>query len=446
MNDHKSRYFWLAKGLFLLFIFFNPTFSQALSCSKLLELITFPKDYILDLSKRISPTIKIFTGTALKQTSPESFEIFEKIKTNPLYTLNSEELTRAQAEGIEPIIEQYRSANIFVKSINQKIAILFKSNPGVAKRKGWKRLYEAWRFLIPVPPKIREWRVKSIYEKVFKNPGYQLNDQELNFLAKFQLEQDIERYRIDSQKFHLQFITIEKIKTVGNYIKYSVALSTAAMALIGVTYISDDESFDEDSQKGMSRYDDKVELIFLSPLPHSSVKVRGIVYNYGIFTIDRLRMEDFRRIAGFGEYLSGSHTRIELNLTEDEKDKLQQLLEADVGKVYPLIIPWNDCISMTNKIIDQTCGLNVPPLADRSQSMSIAYYKLQKLLGNGKVGSIKFASKKGNALIARAQDLTTNVLDTLFFIRHGKSTVLLGPVFDTFIEPKEVKYKDEKEK
>ena len=215
------------------------------------------------------------------------------------------------------------------------------------------------------------------------------------------------------------------------------------LGLIANEYVTKNESFDESNAKGMSKYDEKVELIFLSPLPHVSVRMGGNVYNYGVLDIDRWNLETLNEQIGFGEALSGNHTRVELNLNEEERERLRDYLEEDVGRVYPLFLPFVDCVSQTNKAIEYATGQSPPPIANRSQAMSIAYYKLLKLVGSNRVGDITFAHR-GNAAIEKAKDAAVNVFDSMFFMRYGPALLVSTPLIDRYkgtIDPITLEFK-----
>ena len=210
---------------------------------------------------------------------------------------------------------------------------------------------------------------------------------------------------------------------------WSITVPTVALSLLGEEEISADAS--KYGPEGMSMFDDKVELIFLSPMPHASLRIGGIVYNYGVADVSRYNLETFHKMTGFGSPLSGNHTRIELKLTQDEIERLRDYLEADVGKIYPLVIPFVDCVSQTNKAIKYATGVDVPWVADRSKAMSIAYYKLRKLLGDERIGKIYHASDDRGLIVSKASEAAVNTLDSIFFLKRAGAVFLLAPILDS---------------
>jgi hypothetical protein len=177
--------------------------------------------------------------------------------------------------------------------------------------------------------------------------------------------------------------------------------------------------------------DGKVEIFYLSPLPHASLRVGDTVYNYGVFTTQRLPLDEFKRIVGFGNKLSGNMTRVELKLTETEKKALVAHLESEMDGYYPLVFPFVDCVSQTNRAIERSGALQVPPLISRSQAMSIMYYKLQKFLGNDKVGAITFTSGDGDSAgMAKAIDAGARLADTEYWLTKSLGLLIAQPLID----------------
>jgi hypothetical protein len=171
--------------------------------------------------------------------------------------------------------------------------------------------------------------------------------------------------------------------------------------------------------------------MFISPMPHASIRIGGVVYNYGVFEVSRMTLRQFRESVGFGEAASGAHTRIELKLSPDEVSELREILETDVATMYPLTIPFNDCVSMTNRAVRDAAGIDVPPVLDRSQIGSILYYKFQRLLHPERFGTTTYASPAGPNSSARLQEAAANSLDAMMFLRWGPAVIGIAPILDS---------------
>ncbi len=383
---------------------------------------------VVDAYKRIAATQAVLTGSATDKLSAEAFEIFEKVRRNPNYVPTLEESALLNSEGVKPLYDRYAKSSQFVKNMNHKLGMLDRSMPAT-KRKGWRKILSAWKIIFPFAPDFTQRQVENLFNKLAKDPTYQPTAKESKFLKKWNLADKFEQYRMDLAENQPAYLKLSQARTVGKYLKWGVVVSALTLAVLGEKQVDTEESFDEKSTDGMSKLDDKVELIFFSPMPHASIRIGGLVYNYGVFHVDRYTLEEFRTMVGFGKELSGNHTRVELKLTDEERHKLRDYLENDVGKVYPLYFPYNDCISQSNRAIKEACGIDVPPVADRSQAQTLAYFKLLKFLGSEKVGDIRFASK-GNLAIQKAKDMSVNVVDSMFFLRSAGSMMLVTPVID----------------
>jgi len=384
--------------------------------------------------------LKLVRGAATKKLSDKAYSVFDKIYMNPKYIPTLEEMALLKAEGVDNLFKKYQEAGALVQEWNQKLGVLYRSKPH-PHRKGWQKLKDAWKILIPPGlPNITRNKAESLFKKIIADYQYQLSDDEMQFAKKWNLLDQIENYRGDLKIHAGEYISLSKARDVGGVLKWTIAGSAAAIGLAGNKYIAAKDSFAEDNKDGMSRYDEKVELIYFAPMPHASIRVGGLVYNYGVFDVSRHTLDEFRQMVGFGETFSGSHTRIELKLTDDEKRKLREYLEEDVGKVYPLVFPYNDCVSQCNKAVKNSVGIDVPVVADRSQVASIAYYKLQKFLGSDKIGDIRFAAKNDEVVKEKVKDTAVNILDAAFFMRYAGTMFFVTPIVDSDRSTFEVEY------
>ncbi len=391
--------------------------------------------------QRVANTIKLHKGSLLKDIDPASYAIFEQVRLNPEKHLSDMELTTLRDKGLEGVFTQWRQTGYLIKKLNKEIADLHRSRINKANDKfilkstKWVGkaafpFYRLFQF---------DFRSRAIAKKILADPFYALSEKESAYLVKTKRFKDMERFRADAENgLREKFVRINQLRRVGDTLVWSVTIPGVAMGLVGNKYISSKQSMNENDPDGMSKYDDKVELIFLSPMSHASIRIGGIVYNYGVMNIERWNLEEFGKTVGFGQAASGNHTRIELKLTPEEKEKLRDYLEEDVGKIYPLFPPFVDCVSQTNNAVKYATGIAVPPIANRSQSLTIAYWKLRKFLGSDKTGDIRFASQ-GSPLAGKAADAAVNTLDGLMFMRYGPEMLAVTPVSDQFkltVDPK----------
>lgn len=383
-----------------------------------------------------SPTsgLKLYTGRALRDIPSDALEIFLKASRDTRYVPSAAEIRVLQQRNLMENFEQWKDANQAVQAVNTRLLTLYRSRIQSGDEKFISRvLLTMGKTLFPAYKLLsRQPRSQAIARKILKDPNYRLTRSERNYISRKGLDQDLLRFREDL-KIGLGegFATVEKIKDATHLGLWGVTASVVGMNVLTDEVLTLEESFDENNPDGMSRYDGKVELIYTSPMPHVSIRIGGLVYNYGVMEVQRYNLDSYVQSVGFGASLSGNHIRIELNLSDEEKRKLVDYLEKDVGKAYPLVMPFVDCISQTNKAIEHATGINVPVVMDRSQAMSIAYLNLLKISGDERIGRVMMATND-NPLIARAKESTVNVLDTVMFTRYAPVMIPTTPILDQY--------------
>lgn len=277
--------------------------------------------------------------------------------------------------------------------------------------------------------------VERVYRKVLNDPNYILTEREQRILRALSLEKDIERYRQDSFSLAKVFRFQDRWRSIKRWaLSLAIATSLIAVSTPSMT-ISTQESFSERSPNGMSRYDEKVELIFLHPMPHVALRIGGVVYNFSIGYVDKMSLRKYRESMGFSNELSGSHTRIELEMSASERRRLIMTLNQRVGQAYLLFPPFNDCVSQTNLALHEVCpDYHILPGANRSQALTIAQLRLQNLLGDARIKKITYGDNKEIS----SQKLWTHLAvwaELATFARYTLPVALGGEVFDAYGAP-----------
>lgn len=278
----------------------------------------------------------------------------------------------------------------------------------------------------------KEARARRILEKIVLDPDYGLNAEERSLIEKARLSQDLERFREDARRGLAEpFARFNAIRTVGDRAVWSIGFSAAGSALFGGRSASVEGSIDPDNPKGMSNLDDRVELLFLSPLPNTAIRIGGVVYQYAAPEVKRMSLQQFLRLSGFEADGGPNHTRVELRLSSDERERLRNYLDSDVGDVAPLVFPFMNSVSQVNGVVSLATGVNVPWVADRSKAMTLAYLKLRKLLGDPKIGEITRATEKTeNPALSHALSLGTDTLDSVLFLKNAGILLLVSPLLE----------------
>lgn len=281
-------------------------------------------------------------------------------------------------------------------------------------------------------------RQRRIFESQIANPT-PLSAHDQDFLDRHQLKEDFERLKEYASQNPEQMKKALRDKRILRWVGRALILAAAGAGTFPDQTHSLSDDYDLDNMDpldgkdipGMSRYDEKVELIFTSPIPHVSIRIGGTVFNYGQGEVQMWGLDDYNRV-GFGSALSGSHTRVELKLTKEEAAKLRDRLHKDVGKRYPLIFPFNDCISMTVRALRESTGISVPYGLDRSQSYTIAYFRSLKAGGSVRVGKITYAGTDGSVFMTKTADFGMNLLDGTYFLQSGKTLLWSVPLIEGY--------------
>lgn len=400
--------------------------------------------------KSIRTKTQLATARGTRGLDSTSYEIFDRVYYNPDAPLSTADLSHLHSQGLESQFNQYRQSAKWIKKLNRAGAIYWRSQPGnVHRRPTLNRIAGFWRKLLPDFLNRPKARATKIFEKAAKNKPISSSD--IDFLKKWNLLEDLERFQNDLKIHGKSYYYLSKIRQAGYYLSFGFTASTAA--LVGVPTIlahqvnrktiSIQDSLNEDHPDGMSRYDDKVELIFFTPSHQSSaIRVGGTYFEFtenlenlpkleGL--IGTLQRGVLVKVMEDGRLASNEHTRVELKLSSDERRELRRYLSEHSGRVFAAMPGFNDWVSLANRSISEGAGIDVPPMIDRSQTMTIGYYRIRKFLDptfREKVGEIRFAEKPNKNTKEKVRDRTLDALEPLVFLRLAKELVIIGPSID----------------
>lgn len=358
-----------------------------------------------------------YSGGQLKRIPAEAMNIFEARYQNEKFKLSEEQREYLESNGLYATYEyfensppygipfiipsqfwsMYRAQKFRANPIDPKLKVL-KWAPNILKSLaeiGALALFPpalVARLALSTPAR---WAAEYVYNKILKDPDYVLSEADRKIISGLSLGDDVERYRSDARIFKTTF---EKSNFFRRMKRIALGFLVGA-ALLSVSTptqtISAQSSLDEKSPNGMSRYDNKVELIFLHPLPHVSIRIGGVIYNFSTGTVQKLSLKKYIQNMGFGDLYSGSHTRVELNLTDDERRAWIEALDKREGQAYLLVPPFNDCVSQTNHSLHEVCpDIRIAPLANRSEALTIAQFRAMKFFGSDRVKKIIYADNE----------------------------------------------------
>lgn len=427
------------------------------ACRASVRAIAKVSDLISSVIKPGADIFSWYSGGQLKQIPSKAIEIFIARYRDPTFSLSIEQKAYLTSLGLLQAYEYFDGSPkygipFFIPSQFWSVfrAMAYRSKPISSQRGILNRIpilvFQGMEVaaLVFFPPALilrlvfsgpRTMIGEFLYKKVREDPEYQLGRWERMALNGLSFSQDLERYRSDATHFRESFRR-HSIWRSTMRLALAAAVATAIFAVSSPSNtIFADENNDEKSPFGMSRYDQKVELIFFHPMPHASLRIGGVVYNFSTGFVDKIPLKRFLKKVGFSPSLSGSQTRVELLLTESERLNLILNLNQRVGEGYLLIPPFNDCISQTNLAIHDVCSdYRILPGANRSQALTISQLKIMKLMGVGRVGQITYvdrtdiSNQKYWTLAATWAELAT-------FARYTGFVIVGGEVFDSWGAP-----------
>lgn len=308
-------------------------------------------------------------------------------------------------------------------------------------------------FLFPVPMPISNFRLNQYYRKALEIPeAVRTGANAPALIRNRHLEADVTRYMKDAKIFPKEFKKLNQFHQMRNAALMLLAGGVAlAASTAPYSFISTDESTDEGQENGsdgkeawekdgflgMSRYDDKTELIFTSPFPEQYVRVGGLVYHYGLNQMERFPLSEFKRRLRNGKGEVENHIRVELNLNAEAKEALIEGIESDLKKQYVTFYPYRDGTLMANERLVQAGGLTVPPVINRSQSGTLAYFNLLKRLGDKRIGAMRFATAKGSERTAFALDAAKNFADAALFSSNSEDILFKSWFWDPLTAPRD---------
>lgn len=308
-------------------------------------------------------------------------------------------------------------------------------------------------FLFPVPTPISNYRLNNYYRKALKDPEMVRTGATAPALIRNRhLEADVIRYVQDAKLFPREFKKLNQFHQMRNL---GLMLLAGGVALAASTapyaFTSTDQSTDEGGEKGddgkeawekdgflgMSRYDEKTELIFTTPFPEQYVRIGGLVYHYGLNQMERFTLPEFKKRLRNTKGEIENHIRVELKLSADEKDAFIEAIEKDLEKHYITFYPYRDGTLIANEKLKEAGALNIPPVINRSQSGTIAYLNLLKRLGDNRIGHMQFATSKDSERTAFVLDAVKNFTDAALFSSNAEDILLKGWFWDPLTRPRD---------
>jgi hypothetical protein len=376
--------------------------------------------------------LKIYSLLEISSLDSKSFAIFERVRKNPNAKLTKGEVRYLRGRNLIGLYRQWEDTNSWVKRLNSAYSVWDRSSL-------WPKtnlIGKTADFLLSQIPLLnditrRDARVAKILKKVTKNRSYQLTDRERSYFEKKKLIDDLERYRKDLKNgLGRGFATVSAIRMTGKVAVWSVVISSVALTRIH-QHSSSKESDDPGNKHRMLPGDGRVELIFMSRLPEASIRIGGAVYRYSSPDVQRMSLHQFLELAGFTDNGGPKHTRVELKLSPEDIEKLRTYLDADVGKVYAVGLPYIKNVSHVMGTVSKAIDLKVPKMIDRSKLTTIAYLKLKKLLGDSKIGDITTAKSPDEMpVLSETLDTVSDAATAIFLMDKIGPVLVISDMVD----------------
>jgi hypothetical protein len=208
------------------------------------------------LVKSFTSGVSLGMGTGTRKLSPDAFSLFEKVRLNSDVSLSTEELARLKQENLIPLLENYQASSQWVKDFNHWRALSARSQPQLRFRDHWGRttLDFANMMFAPGLPIGPQEKLRLIFAKVARDSNFSPSIAERDFLKRWRMEGDFERFRIESAQNPAPFLFLTSVRQSANQLRWGligtgVAGFTLAPELVGkrVT-LEEDERLRADSR------------------------------------------------------------------------------------------------------------------------------------------------------------------------------------------------------
>lgn len=252
--------------------------------------------------------------------------------------------------------------------------------------------------------------VDKVFQKQWKNPNYEPNEQEIQLLKDYKAEETFKEKK-EFLNSHNGWHIFRKWLTV---LIFSLMVSNTVLG------INHDYHLNEGGSVAVSEYlkspnyelkSNQVRIYNEGPIPHVAIEIGGSVYSYGVShmtvkTRSQYLLEGLLQKAMAGKEIpktehasslspsklleipkqaiesSGlSVQMITLNLTHAEHDQLRRYLELETGKRYRNHTFVTDCATMIAIALKNSTSININSLIDASPSWNLMYLSLLKSSG-----------------------------------------------------------------
>jgi len=385
-------------------------------------------------------------------------DLYAKIAGSPDIVLTSVEVSRVEGLGMKSDIELFRSharegklphhwqkkdsfGRFMLEAVISPFWELF-YNVGAIP-------YRAGQTAFGIPPFLTNFLLRSVRTQVESVQAYDPKPQELplfrlfsildesKFVRKWGLEQEIERYRKDHEKYGEEFAKIRSRQRL-----YHLAAAIAGIAIVGANLHDDEELLftESDLDKIVPPAPDdqifgKVQVLYIAgDLPSAAIRTDNsyIVYDDSEWPLDhgrtlQMNPEEFR------EYLKRKAVAVRVftleGLSIDEQVRLSQALVGGmvgtgrIDKAHPVLPLYFNAIAELNGDLEKALGIWVPPVLDHMDSGSVFYLKLRRLLGDSRMGRTQFVAESPRS--ARQFEFIADALESVWALRNA---MFLAPV------------------
>lgn len=251
------------------------------------------------------------------------------------------------------------------------------------------------------------------------------------FLYKYHLSEDYRRYGEEVLEYGWLYAHLMKAHALKDLLKWGALLGVAAIASTASHRISTDASFDSNSGSGM-KDDDEVELLIMSRADRVAIRVGNRIFEFDSEgNATEYSLEQYKQMLQKEHGTIPSHTRIQLNLSQQESQELLNNILTRRQLFNPLAIDLinnDNSLKQANQAINSVSKSGNLRFADNSRALTTSFYRLRQFFGSKKVKAVIHARPEKFDLEEEATHGAYGIF--LFMLTNGRASILYSPLSD----------------
>lgn len=296
----------------------------------------------------------------------------------------------------------------------------------------WTRFQNIQRKMQHTPTAKTNKAFNQLKQKIIDELGGLVSKEDATYLLSHGRLTDFIRFTEELKRYQTSYIIMGELKNIGKILRWSLIIAGTTLAASSLFEDEDDPQLNRDSVfdpeiPGALNPDDAiVELFFLSPMPHISLRVGGVVMDYGHGDATLSSLQEYKDSLVHSS--TASFYRLEIKTTPEQFEAIQATVVEDSFRNYQYSLPFNNCVYQVNRVLCDAGVLNIPTAFNKSQALTLAYLKGLKLTNDPRIGSVSYVSLEDSTRFNdRLAFVGTTAIDTLFFGYHLGKNIVLSP-------------------